>query len=119
MLVAPNAVQLGQILYLLVRRETNTLDLNKKRWYNTNMKDLNEIPLNIEKVYVFCRNYSNGSPTVNIVEVPITENDYDMGYHYDRAITATLIEGGFDGPYFCIDTAELPKILQALNARMN
>lgn len=55
---------------------------------------------------------ASGSPDVPIFKVRVTEEEYDLGIHYDKA--RDLAEDArYEGPFLCFDAAEQRPILSA------
>lgn len=55
---------------------------------------------------------ASGSPDVPIFKVRITQEEYDLGIHYDKA--RDLAEDArYEGPFICFDAAEYGPILSA------
>jgi hypothetical protein len=47
----------------------------------------------------------DGSPAIPIYTVYVTEEEYDLGIHYDKA-EIEAINDRFEGPYTCFDNSE-------------
>lgn len=62
-------------------------------------------------IAVACRNAS-GMPDLPIFTVAVTQEDVDLGIHYDKA-EALAEEEGYEGPFVCFDAAEQRAILSA------
>ncbi|URW83086.1 hypothetical protein NBV64_01620 [Alcaligenes sp. DN25] len=63
------------------------------------------------QVAVACANAS-GSPDMPIFKVSITQEEYDLGIHYDKAKDLAE-EAQYEGPFVCFDAAEYGPILSA------
>jgi len=63
-----------------------------------------------EHVVVICRN-KDGSPTAPVYRVEVTEEQYDLGYHYDAAMEAA-VEDGYEATMLshCFDNSEHDEI---------
>ena len=61
------------------------------------------------RVVVACRNAA-GEPDFAPVRVQISEEDFDLGDHYDRAIEIAE-SNGYEGPFVCFDEVEAPEWL--------
>jgi hypothetical protein len=57
-----------------------------------------------EIVAVVCT-ASDGAPAIPIYPVYVTEEEYDLGIHYDKA-EIEAIGDNFEGPYTCFDNSE-------------
>ncbi|NPX93941.1 hypothetical protein DZ977_003380 [Pseudomonas aeruginosa] len=55
---------------------------------------------------------ASGSPDMPIFKVRITQEEYDLGIHYDKA-RELAEEARHEGPFVCFDTAEYGPILSA------
>lgn len=55
---------------------------------------------------------ASGSPDVPIFKVRITQEEYDLGIHYDKARDLAE-EARYEGPFICFDAAEYGPILSA------
>ncbi|MGY6272922.1 hypothetical protein ACXIUT_24875 [Achromobacter denitrificans] len=63
------------------------------------------------QVAVACANAS-GSPDVPVFKVRITQEEYNLGIHYDKAKDLAE-EARYEGPFVCFDAAEYGPILSA------
>jgi len=63
-----------------------------------------------EHVVVICRN-KDGSPTAPVYRVEVTEEQYDLGYHYDAAMESA-VEDGYEATMLshCFDNSEHDEI---------
>lgn len=57
-----------------------------------------------ELVAIACTS-SDGSPTLVCFESEVTEEQYDLGMHYDDAV-AQAKEDGYEQPFVCFDNFE-------------
>lgn len=64
-----------------------------------------------ETVAIACT-CSDGSPTIAMFETVVTENQYDLGDHYEQAIGYARDEG-YSGPFVCFDNSEHDQITYA------
>ena len=64
-----------------------------------------------EIVAIACTS-ADGSPAVPFFEVEVTEEQYDLGEHYDIAIDKAMDER-YERPFVCFDTFELGHIVAA------
>ncbi|HDS1368500.1 TPA: hypothetical protein ACG4ML_000693 [Stenotrophomonas maltophilia] len=55
---------------------------------------------------------ASGSPDVPVFKVRITQEEYDLGIHYDKARDLAE-EARYEGPFICFDAAEYGPILSA------
>ena len=55
---------------------------------------------------------ASGSPNVPVFKVRITQEEYDLGIHYDKARDLAE-EARYEGPFICFDAAEYGPILSA------
>lgn len=55
---------------------------------------------------------ASGSPDVPVFKVRITQEEYDLGIHYDKAKDFAK-EAHYEGPFVCFDAAEYGPILSA------
>ena len=55
---------------------------------------------------------ASGSPNVPVFKVRITQEEYDLGIHYDKA-RELAEEARYEGPFVCFDAAEYVPILSA------
>lgn len=55
---------------------------------------------------------ASGSPNVPVFKVRITQEEYDLGIHYDKARDLAE-EARYEGPFICFDAAEHGPILSA------
>ena len=55
---------------------------------------------------------ASGNPDVPVFKVRITQEEYDLGIHYDKARDLAE-EARYEGPFVCFDTAEYGPILSA------
>ncbi|MFO6247713.1 hypothetical protein, partial [Pseudomonas aeruginosa] len=55
---------------------------------------------------------ASGGPDMPIFKVRITQEEYDLGIHYDKARDLAE-EARYEGPFVCFDTAEYGPILSA------
>ncbi|HBP1590334.1 TPA: hypothetical protein L5U93_004768 [Pseudomonas aeruginosa] len=55
---------------------------------------------------------ASGSPDMPIFKVRITQEEYDLGIHYDKAKDLAE-EARYEGPFICFDAAEYGPILSA------
>ena len=55
---------------------------------------------------------ASGSPNVPVSKVRITQEEYDLGIHYDKARDLAE-EARYEGPFICFDAAEYGPILSA------
>ncbi|MCF5091302.1 hypothetical protein GIW57_14130 [Stenotrophomonas sp. PA-6-5C] len=55
---------------------------------------------------------ASGSPDVPVFKVKITQKEYDLGIHYDKARDLAE-EARYEGPFICFDAAEYGPILSA------
>ncbi|CAP41397.1 MULTISPECIES: hypothetical protein [Alcaligenaceae] len=55
---------------------------------------------------------ASGSPDVPVFKVRITQEEYDLGIHYDKAKDLAE-EARYEGPFICFDAAEYGPILSA------
>ena len=55
---------------------------------------------------------ASGSPDMPIFKVRITQEEYDLGIHYDKA-RELAEEARYEGPFVCFDAAEYVPILSA------
>ncbi|KDC16451.1 hypothetical protein L542_5195 [Bordetella bronchiseptica F-1] len=62
-------------------------------------------------VVVACVNAS-GMPDMPVFTVSATQEEYDLGVHYDKA-EALAVEAGYEGPFVCFDVAEQEAIVSA------
>ncbi|ABM41631.1 hypothetical protein QYG06_10095 [Xanthomonas euvesicatoria] len=62
-------------------------------------------------VMVACVNAS-GMPDMPVFIVSATQEEYDLGVHYDKA-EALAEESGYEGPFVCFDMAEQEAIVSA------
>lgn len=67
--------------------------------------------MKIIQVAVACRNAS-GESDIPIFEVAVTDDEYDLGAHYDKA-EALAEDAGYEKPFVCFDDAEHGAILRA------
>lgn len=67
-----------------------------------------------QRIAVACRNAS-GMPDMPVFTVAVTESEYDLGIHYDKA-EELAEEAGYERPFVCFDDTEHIAILAA--ARM-
>ena len=56
---------------------------------------------------------ADGSPTLTTYKVGVSQEDYDLGYHYDMAIEAAL-EDGYEGPFVPFDNAEHGELIRGV-----
>lgn len=63
------------------------------------------------RIAVACRNAS-GMSDMPIFTVAVTEEEYALGVHYDRA-EAMAEEAGYEMPFVCFDDAEHGAIMAA------
>lgn len=56
---------------------------------------------------------ADGSPTLTTYKVGISEEEYDLGYHYDIAIEAAL-EDNYEGPFVPFDCAEHDELFRGI-----
>lgn len=68
------------------------------------------------KMLVACSN-ANGSPELLPLNVLVTQDEYDLGYHYDAARIYCDVNG-YEGPYVCFDNTEIPSFIP-INVRVN
>lgn len=63
-----------------------------------------------EFVVVICRDAS-GMPTAPVYEIEVTEEQYELGYHYDSAMSAAQ-EDGYEATMLshCFDNSEHEQI---------
>jgi len=61
-----------------------------------------------ETVAIACT-CSDGSPTIAMFETVVTQNQYDLGDHYENAIKLARDEG-YSGPFVCFDNSEHDQI---------
>lgn len=69
-----------------------------------------------ELVVLACKD-ANGSPAMVSFEVVCTEEDYQLGNHYDTA-EEKAVAAGYEGPFICFDNSEhksIAKVVQELN----
>ncbi len=62
-------------------------------------------------IAVACRNAS-GMADMPIFTVTVTDEEYDLGIHYEKA-EASAEEAGYEKPFVCFDDAEQDAILSA------
>src|SRR3546814_6766720 len=55
---------------------------------------------------------ASGGPDVPVFKVRITQEEYDLGIHYDKAKDLAE-EARYEGPFICFDAAEYGPILSA------
>lgn len=63
------------------------------------------------KVAVACTD-SNGAPTIYIVTISVSQEQYALGEHCDLAEVAAA-EDGYEGPFICFDDTEVHSIINA------
>jgi hypothetical protein len=63
------------------------------------------------RIAVACRN-ALGMPDLPIFPVAVTQEEFDLGIHYDKA-EALAEEEGYERPFVCFDAAEQRAILAA------
>lgn len=63
------------------------------------------------RIAVACRNAS-GMADMPIFTVTITDEEYDLGIHYEKA-EASAVDAGYEKPFVCFDDAEQDAILSA------
>jgi len=61
---------------------------------------------------------ADGSPAVPFFEVEVTEEQYDLGIHYDMAIDKAIGEE-YERPFVPFDTSELKRLISAGNLAKN
>lgn len=69
------------------------------------------------KVVVACRNAS-GSSDMPVFDVAATQDQIDLGEHYDLA-EKMASEAGYEAPFVCFDPQEVPALKRALEAYGN
>lgn len=81
-------------------------------WADTNMTiaDIPDITIKETVVVAACSD-SNGSPVMLVYKVEVTEEQYDLGEHYDMA-TAMADNEGYEGPFVCFDESEQSEIIE-------
>lgn len=62
-------------------------------------------------IAVACRNAS-GKADMPVFTVSVTEKEYDLGVHYDKA-SALAEAAGYEKPFVCFDPAEQSNLLTA------
>jgi len=67
--------------------------------------------MNTLRIAVACRNAS-GMADMPIFDVIASQEEYDLGMHYDKA-EALAVGAGYEGPFVCFDTASQGAILAA------
>ncbi len=67
-----------------------------------------------EMVAVACTS-ADGSPYIGLFETNVTEEQYDLGEHYDNA-EEQAISCGYEGPFQCFDNSEHWTIIAAAKA---
>lgn len=63
-------------------------------------------------IAVACRNAS-GMLDMPIFTVTVTDEEYDLGIHYDKA-QALAEDAGYEEPFLCYDDTEQPVLLAAV-----
>jgi len=65
-----------------------------------------------EYVVVICRN-KDGTPTAPVYMVEVTDEQYDLGYHYDMAMDKAL-DDGYENTALshCFDNSEHDEIIR-------
>ena len=56
---------------------------------------------------------ADGSPTLTTYKVGVSEEEYDLGYHYDIAIEQAL-EDGYEAPFVPFDCAEHGELFRGM-----
>jgi hypothetical protein len=56
---------------------------------------------------------ADGSPTLTSYKVGVSEEDYQLGYHYDMAIEQAL-EDRYEGPFVPFDCAEHAELIRGV-----
>ena len=64
------------------------------------------------KIAVACRNAS-GMADMPVFAVTVTEEEYSLGIHYDKAENMAKDEG-YEDPFLCYDPAEQKALLAAV-----
>jgi hypothetical protein len=55
----------------------------------------------------------DGSPTLITYKVEVSENEYDLGIHYDKAIDEAK-DDGYEGPFVPFDNTEHDELLRGI-----
>lgn len=66
-----------------------------------------------EYVVVICT-ASDGTPSAPVYEVEVTEDEYQMGIHYDKAEDMAS-DDRYETPFKCFDNAEHDELFLAVN----
>ena len=64
-----------------------------------------------QKVAVACIN-ANGMADVFVTEIQVTQENLELGVHYDVA-SRDAEDAGYEAPFVCFDEAEIPALLKA------
>ena len=66
--------------------------------------------MRIEYVVVVCT-ASDGTPTAPTYRIEVTEEEYELGIHYDKAEEEAL-EENYEKPFTCFDNSEHDEIIR-------